>query len=42
MWQFVIGFSLGIYVGTYYNCKPQLNNIIKIIKKNLPDPKDKP
>ena len=41
MWQFIVGFSIGIYVGTYYNCKPQIVNIIKTIKKNIPDPKDK-
>ena len=41
MLQFILGFSIGIYIGTYYNCKPQIENIIKTIKNNIPDTKDK-
>ena len=33
MWQLLLGFGLGIYVGTYFNCKPTLDNIIENIRK---------
>ena len=36
MWKFIVGFGMGLYVGTYYQCKTQLDNIIKIIKLNIP------
>ena len=32
MIQFFIGFSCGIYIGTFYNLKPMINNLIKMIK----------
>lgn len=41
MWQYMIGFGFGLYVGTYYNCKPIIDNIITIIKKNIPEEKKK-
>ena len=41
MLEFLLGFSSGIYLGSYYNCKPQLENLIKMIKEKLPEPKDK-
>ncbi len=40
MWRFFLGLSLGIYCGTYYDCKPVVNNITEYIKKNLPEKKD--
>ena len=40
MWQFLVGFGLGIYMGTQYNCKPQLNSLIKTIKINFPERKN--
>ena len=39
MWQLLFGFGIGIYVGTYYNCKTRLDKIIEIIQKNIPDKK---
>ena len=39
MWQLIIGFGLGIYVGTYYNCKPTIETILLNIKKNIPKEK---
>ena len=39
MWKFIVGFSMGLYVGTYYNCKTQLDNFIRIIKVNIPETK---
>lgn len=36
MWEFLFGFSAGIYVGTYYNCKPYIKNIIQFVKNNIP------
>ena len=39
MWRFLLGFGSGIYVGTYYDCKPIINTIKKIIKDYQPKPK---
>jgi len=39
MIKFLIGFSSGLYVGTYYDIKPQFNYIIKCIKDNIPKEK---
>jgi len=39
MWQFIIGFGIGIYVGTFYNCKPTLDVIITNIKNSIPKEK---
>ena len=36
MIRFFIGFTGGLYIGTYYDLKPQFNEIILFIKKNLP------
>ena len=30
MWKFIMGFTSGIYVGTYYDCKPIINEIRSI------------
>lgn len=37
--NFLIGFGIGVYVGTYYNCKPFINKIKKTIENNLPTEK---
>lgn len=44
MWQFLCAFSAGVYVGTYYNCKPMINQIIIImhdLHKKFPKEMDK-
>ena len=41
MIRVLIGFVGGVYVGTYYNCKPILCRMQSWIKANLPDDKDK-
>jgi hypothetical protein len=40
MYRYLIGFSLGIWVGTYYNCKPIINKVKDEVIKNLPKEKD--
>lgn len=37
MWQFVAGFSIGVYVGTYYDCKPALEFVFEQLKTNIPE-----
>lgn len=32
----MFGFISGIYVGTYYDCKPMLENLTDYIRKNIP------
>ena len=39
MWQFFLGFGTGIYVGTYYDCKPFMNKIGDYIKDQCPPKK---
>jgi len=39
MWYFICGFGVGMYVGTYYNCKPVLDKIGKVVKENMPPEK---
>ena len=39
MYQFFIGFGLGIYMGTYYNCKPIMKTMGEFIKKYTPPKK---
>lgn len=44
MWQILLGFGTGIYVGTIYDCKPTVMFIKDCIKNNIPDeiiPKEK-
>ena len=36
MWQFLMGFGCGIYVGTIYDCKPTVSFISECIKNNVP------
>ena len=40
MWQFVAGFSIGVYVGTYYECKPTLEYIRKCIAEQIPNKRE--
>lgn len=37
MFQFLISFGVGIYIGTIYNFKPTINFITKLIKQNFPE-----
>ena len=37
--KFIIGVGLGIYIGTYYNCKPLIEKLKKTIKDNMPSEK---
>ena len=39
MWQFLLGLGLGVYLGTYYECKPMLIKMGDIIKKRFPPKK---
>ena len=39
MWQFIVGWVTGVYIGTYYNCKPTLNYMKKCIKEQFPEKK---
>jgi len=39
MIRLLIGFVGGVYVGTYYNCKPALGKVVYWIKTNLPEEK---
>jgi hypothetical protein len=41
MWRLLLGFASGIYVGTYYDCKPTLINIEKNIRDYMPSKKNK-
>ena len=44
MWQFLMGFGVGVYVGTKYDCKPTIGFVKKCIKDNIPKdmiPKEK-
>ena len=36
MWQFVIGFGAGVYVGTYFDCKPTIEKITSVVKDYCP------
>jgi hypothetical protein len=36
MWQFVLGFGTGVYVGSMYDCNPTVKFISECIKKNIP------
>jgi len=40
MWQFITGFGIGVYVGTYYECKPTLEYIRKLITEQVPKKRD--
>jgi hypothetical protein len=42
MWQFLCGFGTGVYVGTYYNCKPIIEYIRIKAKEIIPEDMPKP
>lgn len=37
MWQFLLGCGTGIYIGTYYDCKPAILYVHGYLKKQFPD-----
>lgn len=39
MWQFLAGFGFGVYMGTYYDCKPYLDEMNKWFKQHIPPKK---
>mgnify|MGYP001319267264 CR=1 FL=1 len=39
MFQLSLGFLVGVYIGTYYDCKPILANVHAFILKYTPEPK---
>ena len=39
MWQYLFSFSAGIYVGTYFDCKPTIDKISEFVKENMPKEK---
>jgi hypothetical protein len=41
MWQMMVGFAAGVYVGTYYNCKPTIVMIREMVKDKIPEKKEK-
>jgi hypothetical protein len=41
MWQMMVGFATGVYVGTYYNCKPTILMIREMVKDKMPEKKEK-
>ena len=41
MWKFIVGFVSGVYVGTFYNCKPTITTIQSFVQKNIPEKIDK-
>ena len=40
MQQFICGFLIGVYIGTYYNCKPFINNVEDLLIKASPKKKE--
>ena len=36
MWQFLMGFGMGVYVGTAYDCKPTISFLRECLKKTIP------
>lgn len=37
----MVGFAAGVYVGTYYNCKPTIVMIREMVKDKIPEKKEK-
>ena len=37
MLRILVGFVSGVYVGTYYNCKPIIERLKDCIKSNIPE-----
>jgi len=40
MWQVMLGFAAGVYVGTYFDCKPMIIRAKECLKATLPEKKD--
>ena len=40
MWQFFFGFGAGVYIGTYFECKPTIEQIVSFAKTKIPEKKD--
>lgn len=40
MWQFLCGFGAGVYIGTYFECKPTIEQIVSFAKTKIPEKKD--
>ncbi len=40
MWQFLCGLGAGIYVGTYFECKPTIEKVVYLVKTSLPEKKE--
>ena len=36
MFQFLFGVTLGVWIGTKYDCKPYVDMIAKLIAENTP------
>jgi len=36
MWQILTGFAAGVYVGTYYDCKPTILLVQQMVKDKFP------
>jgi hypothetical protein len=39
MWKLVIGFASGVYIGTYYDCKPIIEKLQKKLTEIQPPKK---
>jgi hypothetical protein len=37
MYRALLAFATGVYIGTYYDCKPIVNQITKLIKEHIPE-----
>jgi hypothetical protein len=40
MWQILLGFAGGVYVGTIYDCKPLIASIKCMVDDKLPKKKE--
>ena len=40
MWQFVFGFGAGVYVGTFFDCKPTIQQVSSILTQYCPPKKE--
>ena len=39
MLRILLGFVGGVYIGTFYNCKPIIEKVSEYLKNNLPESK---
>ena len=39
MWRFVAGLGVGVYIGTYYECKPTITRVKRFVMDNFPRPR---